>query len=265
MAGGGRGAVRQGGRGSGPRAVRGRPEGGLRAARGATVGTIEGTMPDPDIDLTELLRAVSSGERGDLDRLLHALYDDLRRLAVHHMQSERNDHTLQPTALVHEAYLRLIDQRSTDWADRLHFFAMASRIIRRILVDHARGRDALKRGGGRARLELVPEMHVTEGPDVDLVALDEALAELGRIDERQARVVELRFFGGLGIDEVAELLSIGRRSVNRDWQIARAWLHDRLYGEGEGDADGDSDGDGGSNGDRDVEGDGEASVPADGA
>lgn len=177
-------------------------------------------------DITLLLRAAASGERQDLDALMAAIYDDMRRLALSHMRSERDDHTLQPTALVHEAYVKLVDQRNTDWKDRLHFFAVASRIIRRILIDHARERGAQKRGGAAGRIAL--DDLAAPIADLDLLALDEALGDLARIDERQARIVELRFFGGCSIEEVAELLSMGKRSVDREWHGARAWLLSRL-------------------------------------
>jgi RNA polymerase sigma-70 factor (ECF subfamily) len=196
------------------------------------------SMEHSNADVTQLLRAAASGERGDLDALMAAIYADLRRLAVSHMRAERDDHTLQPTALVHEAYIKLIDQRSTEWKDRVHFFAVASRIIRRILVDHAREHLALKRGGGRERVAIDQDAMAAPIDGVDVVALDEALAELAAIDERQAKIVELRFFGGLTIEEIAELLSMGKRSVDREWQAARAWLFCRLAGEGPGPSDG---------------------------
>jgi len=190
-------------------------------------------MDNPDPNVTQLLRAISSGDRRDLDTLMQAIYDDLRRLAMSHMQAERHDHTLQPTALVHEVYMKLIDQRSTDWKDRIHFFAVASRIIRRILVDHARERKAAKRGGGAERVPLDSVEVATGIPGVDVDDLDEAMRELAEINPRQAQVVEMRFFGGLTIEEIAELLSVGKRSVDRDWQGARAWLHFRLSGAAE--------------------------------
>jgi RNA polymerase sigma factor (TIGR02999 family) len=181
-------------------------------------------------NLTQLLRAAASGERRDVDALLAAIYDDLRRLAIRHLQSERDDHTLQPTALVHEAYLKLIDQRCTDWKDRVHFFSVASRIIRRILVDHARERLAAKRGG-RAERVAIDEIEPGAAPvDVDLVSLDEALTELSGIDATQAQIVEMRYFGGLTLEEIADALAIGKRSVDRQWAVARAWLCFRLAG-----------------------------------
>ena len=179
-------------------------------------------------DITLLLRAAASGRRDDLDALLAALYTDMRRLAADHLNAERADHTLQPTALVHEAYIKLLGQRNTDWTDRLHFFAVASRLIRRILVDHARRKGAAKRGGGYAvsGVELADLPAATRG--VDLIDLDNALDELAALDEQQAKIVELRFFGGLTLEEVAQELSVGRRSVDRDWAAAKAWLYFRL-------------------------------------
>ncbi|MFM9957329.1 MAG: sigma-70 family RNA polymerase sigma factor [Phycisphaerales bacterium] len=182
--------------------------------------------------ITLLLHAASSGDRRDLDALMSAIYEDMRRLAVSHMRGERRNHTLQPTALVHEAYVRLLGQHGTEWKDRLHFFAIASRIIRRILIDHARASNADKRGGDRTRISI--EGHDVAAPtkggrtDIDLLALDEAMQELAQLDEQQARIVELRYFGGCTVEEVAELLNIGKRTVDRDWQAARAWLFDRL-------------------------------------
>jgi RNA polymerase sigma factor (TIGR02999 family) len=195
-------------------------------------------MSDASANVTQLLRAAASGQRRDLDALMGAIYDDLRRLAVSHMRTERDGHTLQPTAVVHEAYLKLVDQRTTDWKDRAHFFAVASRIIRRLLVDHAREREAAKRGGGMGRISMDDVELSAALPDAELVALDEALTELHEIDERQARVVELRFFGGLTVEEIAETLGVGKRSVDRDWQIAKAWLFCRLSGEDAEPADG---------------------------
>lgn len=179
-------------------------------------------------DITRLLRASSSENPEDAQRLMVAIYDDLRRLAASQLKRERNDHTLQPTALVNEAYMRLVNQRTAEWNDRLHFFSIASRIIRRILIDHARERQALKRGGDRQALRIEYMDLPAPTRDLDLVALDEALQELAEISERQARIVELRFFGGLSIPEVAAALSISPRSVDREWQGARAWLFHRL-------------------------------------
>lgn len=185
-------------------------------------------MSDSPANITLLLHAASSGDRREMDALMAAIYQDMRRLAASHMSGERRDHTLQPTALVHEAYVKLIDQRQCDWKNRLHFFAVASRIIRRILIDHAREQLALKRGGARTRV-CIGEAEITApARDLDMIALDEALADLALLDEQQARIVELRYFGGCTVDEVAEVLKIGKRTVDRDWQVARAWLFDRL-------------------------------------
>lgn len=198
---------------------------GAAQNRGARIGP---EMDENAANVTQLLRAAASGDRRDVDALMAAIYDDLRRLAISQIRGERANLTLQPTALVHEAYLKLIDQRNTDWKDRAHFFALASRIIRRILVDHARERRASKRGGGSARVDL-DSLDVPQ-PDerCDLVALDAALGDLATLDETQARIVEMRYFGGLTIEEVAETLQLGRRSVDRQWAAAKAWLLFRL-------------------------------------
>lgn len=187
-------------------------------------------MSEATAQVTQLLRAASSGQRRDVDALMNAIYDDLRRLAASQLGSERKDHTLQPTALVHEAYLKLIDQRNTDWSDRVHFFAVASRVIRRILVDHARDRAAQKRGGGRERVALDDFDGTAATGAIDLVALDAALTELAELDPTQAKIVEMRYFGGLTIDEIADSLAIGKRSVDRHWATAKAWLLFRLEG-----------------------------------
>jgi RNA polymerase sigma-70 factor, ECF subfamily len=186
------------------------------------------TMNDHSASITDLLQAAASGERDDVNALMGAIYDDLHRLAAKHLRSERADHTLQPTALVHEAYLKLIDQKQTSWRDRNHFFAIAARVIRRILVDHARGKGAVKRGAGKERIPLEHIEATEPGDSLDLVALDEALEELNDLDARQAKIVEMRFFGGMSLDEIAETLDIGRRSVDRHWSAAKAWLLFRL-------------------------------------
>lgn len=185
-------------------------------------------MSDAEADITRLLHASASGDPKDGERLMLAIYEDLKRLAASQLQAERPGHTLNPTALVHEAYLRLVNQHSTEWNDRLHFFAIASRIIRRILVDHARERNALKRGGSNRPLSI--DHHDPAAPErgVDLMALDEALDDLARLSERQAKIVELRYFGGMTVPEIAAALGIGDRSVDREWQVARAWLLHRL-------------------------------------
>ncbi len=192
-------------------------------------------MSQVPTDITLLLHAAASGQRGDLDALMTAIYADMRRLAASHLSGERRNHTLSPTALVHEAYVKLINQHKTDWKDRLHFFALAARIIRRILIDHAREKNAQKRGGtsntddrSMTRISIHEHDLAVPARDVDLLALDEALVELSTLDEQQARIVELRYFGGCTVEEVAEVLNIGKRTVDRDWQAARAWLFDRL-------------------------------------
>ncbi|HMP38409.1 MAG TPA: sigma-70 family RNA polymerase sigma factor [Phycisphaerales bacterium] len=179
---------------------------------------------------TRLLSRVAAGDRSDLDRLLEVVYEELRRLAQVHLRGERADHTLAATALVHEAYVRLVDQREVAWQDRAHFFAAASRIIRRILVDHARARHALKRGGRRAGDAGRIELDALESPEdgIDVIELEDALTRLAEIDERQARIVELRYFGGLTIDQIAEVLDLGARTVDRDWRCARTWLYEAL-------------------------------------
>ncbi|MGP1347868.1 MAG: sigma-70 family RNA polymerase sigma factor [Phycisphaerales bacterium] len=194
---------------------------------GAGVG-VGGGGVDSAGDLTMLLRASASGDPADAERLMLAIYDDMKRLAASQLRGERSDHTLDPTALVHEAYLRLVNQRTAEWNDRVHFFSIAARIIRRVLIDHARERNALKRGGSRRSISIERCEIATPERDVDLEALDEALEELAELSERQARIVELKFFGGLTIAEIGEALSIGARTVDREWQVARGWLFDRL-------------------------------------
>lgn len=186
-------------------------------------------MSDESRDnLTQILKRAFSGDRKDMDALLTAVYDDLRALAGHHLAGERCDHTLQPTAVVHEAYLRLIDQNNVQLEDRSHFFALASQMIRRILVDHARAHKAQKRGGGGHRVVVSDIDIIAEDNAVDLVALDDALQRLAELSPLQASVVELRFFGGLTIEEIAGVLNKGRRSIDREWQGARAWLFHAL-------------------------------------
>lgn len=204
---------------------------GATSVRTVPGHTPASAMPDTPADITLLLHAAASGDRRDLDALMAAIYQDMRRLAVAHMSGERRDHTLSPTALVHEAYVKFVDQRNTDWKNRLHFFSVAARIIRRILIDHAREKHAMKRGGGEANVTLISiaeQSIAAPTRDIDLLALDEAMLELAALDEQQARIVELRYFGGCTIEEIAELLGISKRTVDREWQAARAWLFDRL-------------------------------------
>ena len=180
--------------------------------------------------VTCLLQAWSQGDESARDRLFPLIYDELRRRAAAYLRRERRDHTLRPTALVHEAYLRLVGQRS-GWRNRAQFFGVASQTMRRILVDHARARRAAKRPGSGLRVDLREDAAAVAPAEVDLVLLDKALDELAALDERQGRVVELRFFGGLSHEEVAETLGVSLATVNRDWRLARAWLHQRV-GEG---------------------------------
>ena len=173
-------------------------------------------------DITALLKDWSGGDREALERLMPAVYGELKRLASSYLRSERPDHTLQPTALVHEAFLRLQGQRSVEWSNRAHFFGIAARIMRRILVDHARRRRAAKRDGAALRLTLADAGPNDRAPE--LIALDSALTSLEQLDPQQARVVELRFFGGLTVEETAEAAGISTATVKREWRTARAWL-----------------------------------------
>lgn len=178
--------------------------------------------------VTAMLAAWSdSGSREALDRLMPIVYDELRRQAARYLKHERQGHTLQTTALVHEAYVRLIDQAGVRWQNRAHFFAIAAELMRRILVDHARKRRAAKRGGDGVRVTLTEAVPAAEF-NLDLIAVDEALTKLAAVDEQQARVVELRFFGGLNVEETAEVLGISDRTVKRDWSVAKAWIRREL-------------------------------------
>jgi RNA polymerase sigma factor (TIGR02999 family) len=178
-------------------------------------------------DLTGLLRAWSRGDRAAEERLLPLVYAELRRQAARQMRRERRPHTLRPTALVHEAYLRLVRQRET-WQNRVQFFAVAARIMRRVLVDHARRHEAVKRDGARRRVTLDEGVASVKPRDLDVLALEEALRELAELDPAKARLVELRFFGGLGLEETAEVLQVSASTVTREWRLARAWLYRRL-------------------------------------
>jgi len=179
-------------------------------------------------EVTGLLIDWSDGRAEALDRLLPIVYTELHRLAQRQMRQERGGHTLQATALVHEAYLKLVDQRRVQWRNRAHFFGVAAQVMRRILVDHARSHAAQKRGGGWAALSLDEVPLIAEEPAVDLVALDDALNRLGALDLQQAKVVELRYFGGLTIDETAEVLRVSPATVSREWTLAKAWLFGEL-------------------------------------
>lgn len=180
-----------------------------------------------------MLLAWNRGEPDALDALLPLVYEELRRLAARYMKGERSGHTLQVTALVNEAYLRLIEVRQVRWQNRAHFFAMAARLMRRILVDAARSRRHQKRGGGAPMLSFDETLVVPTEPGKDLVALDEALTALAAVDSRKSQVVEMRFFGGLNIDETAEALHVSRDTVKRDWAFAKLWLLRELRGANE--------------------------------
>jgi len=191
--------------------------------------------PDaPGVDVTGLLLAWKRGDQAATDQLVAAVYGELHRQAGRAMRREGGAHTLQATALVHESYLRLVDQRRVEWRNRAHFFAIASTVMRRILVDHARARLTAKRGGGVAPITLAGAAHggAQETDDVDLLALHEALERLAELDPEQARLVELRYFGGLTIEETAEALGVSPATVKREWALARAWLRRELSGSG---------------------------------
>lgn len=184
---------------------------------------------EPSEGITQLLVRWSTGDQTALEKLMPLVENELRRLAGNYLRRERPGHTLQPTALVNEAYLRLIDQRDSKWQNRAHFYGIAAKLMRRILVDHARVKYAEKRGGAdQHRLSITSAQNLSTTPDLDLLALHEALEELAKLDPQQERIVELKFFGGLSIDEVAEVLSIGHATVERDWKMARAWLRLKL-------------------------------------
>jgi RNA polymerase sigma factor (TIGR02999 family) len=187
-------------------------------------------MPPESPEITELLKAWGSGDAAALDQLTPLVYDELRRLALRYMRNERAGNTLQTTALVNEAYLRLVDAKRVAWQDRVHFFAVSAQMMRRILVDAARARGSAKRGGQVKRVNHSTAFNLDEIPDVstgrdrELVAIDDALNTLAEMDPRKARVIELRFFGGLSVEETGEILKISPQSVMRDWKLAKAWL-----------------------------------------
>jgi RNA polymerase sigma factor (TIGR02999 family) len=183
---------------------------------------------EPDADITSQLLALRAGESRAMDKLFPLVYDEMRRIAHRQMAGEHTGHTLDTTGLVHEAYLRLVDQTRAQFTDRTHFFSVASNAMRRILVDYARRYQADKRGSAPRRISLTDDMLVAEQRADTLVAVDEALAELAQIDERLSQVVECRFFGGLTEDETAEVLGVTARTVRRDWTKAKGWLHQKL-------------------------------------
>ena len=187
------------------------------------------TIPSQQ-DLTRLLVRLTDGDRGVLDELLPLIYSELRKLASNYLRRERSGHTLQATALVHEAYLRLVDQNQVQWQNRAHFFGVAAQAMRRILVDHARTHMAAKRGSGGVKLSLEDNEAaiVSDTRAEEMVALDDALNRLAEQDPQKSRIVELRFFGGLSIEETAEVLGIGTATVTRQWRMARAWLYGEI-------------------------------------
>jgi RNA polymerase sigma-70 factor (ECF subfamily) len=180
---------------------------------------------EPPSQVTELLQGWRGGDRNALDALVPLVYKELRRLAHFQLRDERYDHTLQSAALVNEAYVRLVGLQTPQWESRSHFFAIAAQLMRQILVDYARRHGSAKRGGSVCKLSLDDAMVVSRQKALDVIALDDALQELARIDARQSRVVELRFFGGLTLEEISTAMEIGPATVQRDWTAARAWLH----------------------------------------
>jgi len=185
----------------------------------------------PAHEVTQLLIDWSNGSQAALDRLIPLVDQELHRLAHHYMRRENAGHTLQTTALVNEAYLKLIDQKNVHWKSRAHFFALSAQLMRRILVDHARNRQYAKRGGGTQRITFDEALVVSSERGADLVALDDALSKLTSIDPRKGKVVELRFFGGLSVEETAEALQISAVTVMREWSMAKAWLYNSLNNE----------------------------------
>ncbi len=180
-------------------------------------------------ELTQMLIQLSAGKSEVVDEILPLIYDELRRLASSYLRRERSDHTLQPTALVHEAYIKLIDQTQVEWQNRAHFFGIAANIMRRILVDHARKHNANKRGGEFDKMLLEENLIVvTNEKSVDLLALDEALETLAKVDPQKSRIVELRYFGGLSVEETAEVLGVSEITVKRHWRMAKAWLYGQI-------------------------------------
>jgi RNA polymerase sigma factor (TIGR02999 family) len=179
-------------------------------------------------DVTVLLKQAHNGDENALNELLPIVYDELRRVASNQLRNERSDHTLQATALVHEAYLRLLEQKEVDWQNRVHFFSIAAEMMRRILVNYAIQRNAKKRGDGAAKIELDEAISFSKERELDLVILDETLNELAKFDPGQARIVELRFFAGLTIEETAQALGVSDSTVKREWRSAKAWIMARM-------------------------------------
>jgi len=187
-------------------------------------------IPSDPHDVTALLLAWRKGDEGALDQIVPRVHDELQKIARRCMRGERRDHSLQATALLNEAYLRLVDVRQVNWQNRVHFLAMSARIMRRVLVESARARQYKRRGAGGTRVPLEEALVITDGPDPDVIALSEALDAFARIDQRKSRVVELRYFGGLTVEETAEALGVSVETVARDWKLARAWLRRALGG-----------------------------------
>jgi RNA polymerase sigma factor (TIGR02999 family) len=185
-------------------------------------------MDGPQADVTALLSQLTQGNQDAAEKLIPVVYDELKRLARSYMRRERPDHTLQTTALVHEAYLKLVRQQSVNWQGRSHFFGIAAQLMRRILVDHARGHLRKKRGGAKVVLPLDEALVFSPEHSEELVKLNEALERLSKLDPRQGRIVELRFFGGLSVEETSEFLGVSAKTVKRDWAVAKAWLHGEL-------------------------------------
>lgn len=182
-----------------------------------------------DGEITQMLLELTDGNKDVVNQILPHIYDELRRLAGSYLRRERSDHTLQPTALVHEAYMKLIDQNRVKWQNRAHFFGIAAQVMRRILMDHARKHTAEKRGGEAELLPIEEEiLVVSHDKSSELVALDDAMNELARLDPDKAKIVELRYFGGLSIEETAEVMEVSVPTINRHWKMAKAWLHSEL-------------------------------------
>jgi RNA polymerase sigma-70 factor (ECF subfamily) len=181
-------------------------------------------------EVTQLLLAWSKGDAAAFEELLPLVYGELRQIAERYLRRERAAHTLQATALVHEAYLKLVNQQQVEWQNRAHFYGIAAHAMRRILIDHARSRQADKRGSGEAQLSLDDNLNIADERHRELIALDDALTALAAFDPQKSRIVELRYFGGLSIEETAEVLDIGTATVIRQWRLAKAWLHDQMKG-----------------------------------
>jgi RNA polymerase sigma factor (TIGR02999 family) len=186
------------------------------------------SLNKPENEITQLLIDLTNGNRAAVDTLLPLIYSELRSLAANYLRRERIDHTLQPTALVHEAYLRLVDQTQVNWQNRAHFFGVAAQMMRRILVDHARAHEANKRGGDFQKVELEDVLNAGVNRSWELIALDDALVELATFDETKSRIVELRYFGGLTVEETAEALNVTPVTIKRHWRMAKAWLFGKI-------------------------------------